>query len=272
MRVLSWNLFHGRDHPPNPRLRTWRSRILRSTERDATHAQVNRPLLEEFAGWLARREWDLALLQEAPPRWSDALARRTRSSAAIGLTSRNSLARLRARIADWNPDLIASNEGGSNQVLARAPARILEVRRSTIYSSWPERRCMLWARVELVGGSRVAVTTLHAPAHDPERAAPAVELAARLAVEWAGADPLVFGGDLNLQPRQRPDVFERLADRFGLDGAGGERAIDHLFARGLDVLEATAPLAPEERDVPGPDGLSIRLSDHAPVTASFGMR
>ena len=69
IRVLSWNLYHGRDFPPDPALSTWRSRLLRITERNATHAQVNRSLLEEFGRVLNGFEWDVALLQEAPPRW-----------------------------------------------------------------------------------------------------------------------------------------------------------------------------------------------------------
>ena len=69
MRVLSWNLYHGRDFPPDPALFTWRGRLLRKTERNETHAQVNRPLLDEFGDVLDGLEWDLALLQEAPPRW-----------------------------------------------------------------------------------------------------------------------------------------------------------------------------------------------------------
>ncbi|HZB06539.1 MAG TPA: hypothetical protein VE449_08110, partial [Thermoleophilaceae bacterium] len=69
MRVLSWNLYHGRDHPPDPALFTLRSRLLRITERNETHVQANRPLFDEFAGWLAGHEWDVALLQEAPPLW-----------------------------------------------------------------------------------------------------------------------------------------------------------------------------------------------------------
>ena len=68
--AISWNLFHGRDFPPDPALRTWRSRLLRITERNATHVQVNRDLRAEFAAMLAGWEWDVALLQECPPRWS----------------------------------------------------------------------------------------------------------------------------------------------------------------------------------------------------------
>ena len=49
LRAITWNLFHGRDFPPDPALLTWRSRLLRISERNATHLQVNRSLLPEFA-------------------------------------------------------------------------------------------------------------------------------------------------------------------------------------------------------------------------------
>src|SRR5918994_1355729 len=168
MRVLSWNLYHGRDFPPDPALLTLRSRLLRTTERNATHAQVNRPLLPEFALVLDRLDWDVALLQEAPPRWFRALARRTCSSGALALTSRNLVPALQRRLADLNPDLLASSEGGSNQLLVRRPGRILEVRRMRL-ARRPERRTMLWARVELPTG-RVCVANLHASAGLPQAA------------------------------------------------------------------------------------------------------
>ena len=64
LRALTWNLFHGRDFPPDPRLFTWRSRLLRTSERNATHMQVNRDLFAAFATILSATEWDVALLQE----------------------------------------------------------------------------------------------------------------------------------------------------------------------------------------------------------------
>ena len=51
--AIAWNLFHGRDFPPDPALRTWRSRLLRLDERNETHVQVNRDLTAEFATLLA---------------------------------------------------------------------------------------------------------------------------------------------------------------------------------------------------------------------------
>ena len=268
--VLSWNLFHGRDFPPDRELLTWRSRLLRTDERDATHAQVNRPLLEEFAGLLAGLDWELALLQEAPPRWLGPLARQSGANGALARTARNVVPPLQGALADWNPDLIASWEGGSNMVLARAPARIAETRRLTL-TRRPERRRMLFARIEAPGGRELCVANVHLST-DSRRAAAEVARAAAQAVEWAGAAPLIFGGDLNLRPALSPEPFAVLRDDFGLMPPTGPRAIDHLLARGLRLVEAPRRLAAEEREVQRADGRRIRLSDHAPVVASFGMR
>jgi endonuclease/exonuclease/phosphatase family metal-dependent hydrolase len=270
VRALTWNLFSGRDYPPNAALRTWRSRLLRVTERDATHAQVNRRLMGEFAGWLAARDWQVALLQEAPPSWLVPLAERCGASGAIALTSRNTLAFARAAIARWSPDLIASNGGGSNQILARAPARVVQVRRLTL-TPWPDRRRMLFARLELGQGKVLCTANLHASAGDPAAAERDVLRAADQAVQWAGADPLIFGGDLNLRPAERPGAFRALEERYGLAPPTAPHSLDHLLARGLELVEPPTPLAPEERELHVDEG-RIRLSDHAPVAAAWSMK
>ena len=230
--------------------------------------QVNRPLLDEFATVLDSLEWDVALLQEAPPRWFAPLASRTRSSGLRVLTSRNWLPALQGRLADLNPDLIASGEGGSNQILVRHPARVLEQRRLTL-AYWPERRRMHWARVDLPGFGRVCVANLHASAGRPERASAEVVAAGQAATQFSGDDPLILGGDFNLRPALQPEPFVTLRERFGLGEPTAPRAIDHVLARGLQVVERARRLAPEEREVDDPSGLRIRLSDHAPVVVEF---
>jgi endonuclease/exonuclease/phosphatase family metal-dependent hydrolase len=269
MRVLSWNLYHGRDFPPDPALFTWRSRLLKKTERNATHAQVNRPLLDEFARVLDGFEWDVALLQEAPPRWFRELCGRTRSHGALVSTSRNWCPPLQRRLADWNPDLLASSEGGSNQILVRDPGRILE-RRSLTLARRPEQRRMQWARLELPEG-RVCVANLHASAGLPERAAAEVVRAAEHALAWSDGDPLVFGGDLNLRPGRELEPFEELRERMQLAAPTAPDAIDHLLVRRLEVTERPRRLAPERRELTEPNGLRIRLSDHAPVSGAFAL-
>jgi endonuclease/exonuclease/phosphatase family metal-dependent hydrolase len=270
--VLSWNLFHGRDFPPDRALHTWRSRLLRTSERNATHVQVNRSLLDEFAGWIAARDWQLALLQEAPPRWFRALAQRSRAHGALALTSRNECSFARRLLAELNPDLIASGEGGSNQLLVRAPGRIKTVRRVTL-AQRPERRRMLFAELGLPGDRSLCVANLHATASVGDKAAaPELRRAAALASEWAGERPLIFGGDLNVSRASVPQLFDELSQAHGLGSPTDARAIDHLLVRGVELIEAPRRLAPEERELRGDDGLAIRLSDHAPVVARFSMK
>lgn len=249
LTVLSWNLFHGRDQPPEG-------------------PGVNRVLRTEFARTLADERWDVALLQEAPPYWMTELARTAGASGGSVLTSRNLGAFLRRRLAEWNPDLIRSGEGGSNQILARGGWRIAETRRLTL-TLLPERRRLLWARLEHAAYGAVTVATLHATAHVPAAAARDVLRGARAACGWSAEIPLVFGGDLNLRMDEVPEAFDQLRDELGLVGARPGRAIDHLLARGLRVVSPPEPLPPERREVSQPDGSRIRLSDHAPVASTF---
>jgi endonuclease/exonuclease/phosphatase family metal-dependent hydrolase len=265
--AITWNLFHGRDFPPDAGLRSWRSRLLRIDECNATHVQVNRDLTTEFATLLAGTAWDIALLQESPPRFAEPLARACSAEWHRALTSRNALGPLRGLLARQNPDLMASGEGGSNLTLARVPGRlggIAERRELTIHDGPPERRALALTRT----ASGVCIANLHATHDMAKMATEDVLRAARAATEFAGSAPLVFGGDLNLRPAEQPAAFERLRDDFGLAAPTGPKAIDHLLARGLEVLEAPTAWPPQRRELPL-DGRALRLSDHAPVQARF---
>jgi endonuclease/exonuclease/phosphatase family metal-dependent hydrolase len=264
--AVSWNLFHGRDFPPDPALFTWRSRLLRVTERNDTHLQVNRDLTAEFSAVLAAAEWDVALLQECPPRFAGALARTCEAEAHRVLTSRNSLSRLRAAAARLNPDLIASGEGGSNLTLVRSGGLlgpIIERRELVVHDGEPERRAMAFCRT----GSGVCIANLHATNDQPTLASADVLKAAQAATGWAAGAPLLFGGDLNLRPAQDPAVFEQLRSRFGLAGTTAPNAIDHLLCRGL-AADSAAAWPPERRELRR-GARALRLSDHAPIAASF---
>ena len=261
-------MFHGRDAPPDARLYTRRSRLLRVTERGESHAQVNRPLLSEFAGVLGGFDWEIALLQEAPPRWLRPLCAATRAGGVSALTSRNFGAGARTMIARRNPDLMASGEGGSNQLLVRPPWRVGAAERVTL-TRRPERRRMLLARLEGPGGT-LAVANLHASAGDRVAAEGEARFAVERAVAFAGHVPLLFGGDLNLRPAHSPALFRELEERFGLASPTAPGAIDHLLVRGLAVVAAPRALAAGRREVLDPaTGLAVRLSDHAPVAAAF---
>jgi endonuclease/exonuclease/phosphatase family metal-dependent hydrolase len=192
VRVLTWNLYHGRTVPP-----------------------CGRPRHNDFAALLAGWEWDVALLQEVPPWWPPMLAEAAGARERTQLTSRNWLLPLRRAISDRNPDILKSNGGGSNAILVRGSIRdhrALRLRRV------PEAR---WVHgVRLADGSWAV--NVHSHNHPEGKALADTRTAIAAAREWAGGAPLVFGGDVNLK---KPPPFE------GLIHVGGNH-VDHLFTDG----------------------------------------
>ncbi|HKO28101.1 MAG TPA: endonuclease/exonuclease/phosphatase family protein [Solirubrobacteraceae bacterium] len=165
LRVLTWNLLHGRSVPG-----------------------AGRDLFDEFCAALRRWEWDVALLQEVPPWWPPELAARLGADQRSVLTSRNALLPLRRAIAVRWPDLIKSNGGGCNAILVRRDS-VLEHRWRRL-CIWPERRWVHAVRLQ----EGLWVANLHAggPMRDVARAAEST-------LRWAGDAPLVLGGDFNIR-------------------------------------------------------------------------
>jgi endonuclease/exonuclease/phosphatase family metal-dependent hydrolase len=189
--VLSWNLFHGRAVPDEPR-----------------------SLLDEFAAQLAAWAWDVALLQEVPPWWPPRLGAAAHASARTALTSRNWLRPVTRALAKRRPDLIKSWGGGANAILVR-DQRILE-HRTHILRRWPERRVAHGIRLQ----SGWWVINLHAQAHSEARARADVRTAAAAAITWSAGAPLVLGGDLNLRHPTVP----------GFTAVAGH-SVDHVLVR-----------------------------------------
>ena len=202
LRVLTWNLMHGRSVPP-----------------------ARRELLTEFTAALRSWEWDVAVLQEVPTWWPRALAASLESEERTVLTSRNGLLPLRRAIATRWPDAIKSNGGGANAIVVRADR--IAAHHSARLCLLPERRWVHGVRL----GCGIWVANLHASAHDVARAERDGALAAATALGWAEGAPLVLGGDFNLPAPS----FE------GLEHAGGHE-LDHLFVSGLMVVDAAAVL------------------------------
>jgi endonuclease/exonuclease/phosphatase family metal-dependent hydrolase len=217
VRVLTWNLYHGRSRP-----------------------SAGRSLVNEFAAALDGWEWDVALLQEVPPWWPPMLAAGTGARQRTQLTSRNSLLPLRMAISRRNPDILKSNGGGADAILVRGGIgehRAVRLRRL------PEGR---WAHgVRLDDGSWVV--NVHSHNHPEPLALADTRRALAAAREWAGAAPLVFGGDINLK---RPPALD------GLVHVAGNH-VDHLFADGRPAAGRAQVL---QR---GP------LSDHPPVAVTL---
>ena len=166
LRVLTWNLLHGRSVP------------------GAGH-----DLFDEFCAALKAWEWGVALLQEVPPWWPAALGDRLGADQRLVLTSRNALLPARRAIAVRRPDLIKSNGGGCNAILVRGD-KVLEHRWRRLCIR-PERR---WVHAVRLQGAGVWVANLHAggPMRDAVRAGES-------ALSWAANTPLVLGGDFNIR-------------------------------------------------------------------------
>jgi endonuclease/exonuclease/phosphatase family metal-dependent hydrolase len=192
VRVLTWNLYHGRSRPP-----------------------CGRSLLNEFAAALDGWEWDVALLQEVPPWWPPLLARACRARQRTQLTSRNHLLPLRREISKRNPDILKSHGGGANAILVRGAIRD---HRAVRLRRRPEGR---WAHGVRLADDGWAVN-VHSHNHPEALALADTRQAIEAAREWAAGAPLIFGGDVNLK---RPPAFR------GLVHLGGNH-VDHLFSDG----------------------------------------
>jgi endonuclease/exonuclease/phosphatase family metal-dependent hydrolase len=140
---------------------------------------------------------------------------------------------LRRAIAVRWPDVIKSNGGGCNAILARG---IMDHRRCRV-AWWPERR---WVHaVRLSSGAWVGNVHTGSYAVQGQRAA-------RAMLRWADGAPMVLGGDFNVSPLT--------LDGFTLAGGHG---VDQVFVgKGLSPEGAAQVL---ERG---------SLSDHAPVLVS----
>jgi endonuclease/exonuclease/phosphatase family metal-dependent hydrolase len=200
-------------------------------------------LVEQFTALLAGWEWDVALLQEVPPWWPDRLARASGAQQRTVLTSRNALLAVRRALASRRPELMKSNGGASNAILARA--EIVEHRALRLRFR-PERRVAQLARL----GGGMCVVNFHGSVRVPLAEAELERLWAE-ALGWAGSAPLIVGGDLNLRRPSAPDGVVQVA----------RRDVDHLFARGLEAVADPVVL---DRHVALPGGV-VELSDHPPL-------
>jgi endonuclease/exonuclease/phosphatase family metal-dependent hydrolase len=195
VRVLTWNLFHGRTVPASGRSR-----------------------LGAFAPLLGGWAWDVALLQEVPPWWPEPLARACGATARSVLTSRHELGALRRALAARNPDVLKAGGGGCNAILVRGH-EVLEHR--TLRLTWrPERR---WAHGVRLSGGAWAVN-LHATTGAPRQAIKECRHAAVVAHDWARRGPLVLGGDLNVPG------YPALP---GLRHVAGNH-VDHIYVAGFE--------------------------------------
>lgn len=207
MRVLTWNLYHGR-----------------AIARDGV-APPDRDLFDAFAERLAAWEWDVALLQECPPWWPVDLGRVCRAHARMALTSRNQLFALR-RFAGRRWPVTMKSGGGCNAILVRG-GEVAEHRHQRL--RWlPEQRVVHAVRWEPAG---VWIGNLHAQVGSDDAAYADADRAARAMRRWSALHPSVLGGDANVREPRFP----------GFAHVGG-RKVDHVMARGLQAVGVTEVL------------------------------
>jgi endonuclease/exonuclease/phosphatase family metal-dependent hydrolase len=263
---MTWNVFHGRDWPPEPELqvRAHKGNCRRGPRLGREYEQTNWDLFDRFASLIREIDWDVALLQEFPPAWKNRMVAATGGDVHRAFSGRNWFQPLTSLIGRWRPDLLGAWEGGSNTTLVRPGAGPIVERHRVVLTRTPETRVMALTRTE----SGLCVANLHASTK-PSSAERELLDAARRATHFAGSHPLIFGGDFNVRPRASA-VFSELEERFGLAPHTAPDQIDHLLVRGIEVIEHPRALAPEARDVSDPDtGKLIRLSDHSPVIGMF---
>lgn len=297
LRIVSWNLFHGRDGLPGlgaTRRSTWRG----LPEDDGVHMHVNRKLTDLMAAKLASWEPDACALQEVTASAVERIAAIT-GMQPVWTTTGPLIgpAGLRDALAARNPDLWRTHEGNANVILLGSrlrmvegsrralrlnpirdilrAARVLGLERGELVRYLPEPRRLIVVRARTADGTEIAIGCTHCHnARHPDVVGGEIARAAAAVREEAGGLPVVLAGDLNAPP-SHPAMAALAED--GWDGAdpGGGIGIDRIVHRGLDVVEPARRLPPAEREV----GVTwrgatrrVRLSDHDPVVAVLRVR
>ncbi len=297
IRIVTWNLFHGRDGLPGLGA-TLRSTWLGLPEDDGVHMHVNRKLTDLMAARLAAWRPDACALQEVPT------AAVRRIAALTGMrpewTTTGPLIgprRVRDALAARNPDLWRTHEGNANVILlgprlamvegsrrsvrlnplrgVLRDARALGLGRGELMRYLPEPRRVLVVRARTPEGAEIAIGCTHTHnARHPDLVGGEIARAAAAVREEAGDGPAVLAGDLNAPPPH--PAFAALAEE-GWEGAlrGSGIGIDRVLHRGLDEAEPARRLGADEREV----GVTwrgatrrVRLSDHDPVVAVLRVR
>lgn len=268
MLIRSWNVFHGRSHPPGREL-----------------------FLERMLALAVRDRPDVLCLQEVPPwalsrlaEWSGmtvfgAVAARPSvgpfpSTAALGgrLTALDP-ARFRGAFAGQanaillDPKLVALDEHSivlNARRFRRAQGRRLALPLVDELYWAKERRVCHALRVRFVDGRVATVANFHATGSKDKRIPDAEVLrAATFADALAGPGEIcVLAGDFNVTPERSFTLVELTKPEWGFSGPGN--GIDHVLVRGAAASDPVRwPIA--RRRVDG-----VVVSDHAPVEVSLG--
>jgi endonuclease/exonuclease/phosphatase family metal-dependent hydrolase len=295
LRILTWNLFHGRDGLPGLGA-TRASTVLRRPVEDGVHAHLNRKLTGLMADRIRAWAPDVCALQEVPTAGVREIVART-GMLAVGTATGPLVGPrgLRDALAARNPDLWRTHEGNANLLLigpalevvpgsARSaalnpvPAILraaleLGLEAGELLRYLPERRRAVMARARAAGGAEIALCCLHCHnARRPELIVRELARATGALAGVAGSAPAVLAGDLNAPP-SHPALAALAAAGWSGSPAPPGVGIDRVLARGdgIEVVEPERALPPAEREVGvrlGGRWRRVRLSDHDPVVAT----
>lgn len=235
--VRSWNVFHGRTHPP-----------------------ARQAYLEDAVTLAAQGDPDVLCLQELPL-WSSARLERWSGMAAYAVRTRRGLGFPGRWITNLHHGFFRSSLAGqANAVLVASRLAVLEHRwlvLNGLRSRAKERRMCQAVRVALPDGRTMLVLNLHLSHHGAGRPADAeLRRAASFADELAvPGEPVILVGDFNVTPVTSSVLAVLTRGGFSAPSPG----IDHILVRGT----SSSPLEawPDERR--RLNGLLV--SDHAPV-------
>jgi endonuclease/exonuclease/phosphatase family metal-dependent hydrolase len=235
--VRSWNVFHGRTHPPG-----------------------RRAYLEEAVKLVTNDAPDVVCLQELP-QWSVKYLERWSGMTARSARTRHRLGRLGRRPTDVHHGFLRSAlTGQANAILVARRLTVVDHRRRVLSGrlfDWArERRVSHGVRFASDGGDELVVVNLHLSHTGAGRPAEAeLQKTVELAQELVTRDqPIVLAGDFNLTAASA-GLRELVAAGYSPPGPG----IDHVLVKGAAATELE--VWPVERRTA--DGRV--LSDHPPV-------
>ena len=236
LRVASWNLFHGRAVPP-----------------------VRRDLLGDYAAALAGADWDLCGLQEVPPWWARPLAEAAGASGSVVRTSllRGTLPAAQRAFGASDPERLGVRGAAVNVLLVRPTAGRIVGQRSAALRRAPQRRTVHAVRIARPAGGAFWAANVHAHNRPADAAERDVVAALTHVRAWAGDEPAILVGDLNLDTT----AARLVAARERLVWLAGQR-VDHVLGTpGTSSPGQSVAFRPRTLD------RSAVLSDHRLVVA-----
>jgi endonuclease/exonuclease/phosphatase family metal-dependent hydrolase len=264
--VRTWNVFHGRSHPPGRAL-----------------------FLERMIGLATEDRPDVLCLQELPPWALERLGEWSGMTVFGEVAARPSIGPLPStvelgrRLTALDPArLRGAFAGQANAILLAPGLRALE-RESIVLNArsfrhaqarwlglplvdelyWAkERRVCQAVRIALPDGRVAAIANFHATGSKDKRIPDAeVMRAATFADALAAPDEVcVFAGDFNVTAERSLTLAELASPEWGFSRPG--EGIDHVLVRGAEASP------PERWPIPRRRVDGVVVSDHAPVEVS----